>query len=65
MQINKFKATVKPSDVSVSFFSVKESVLNAVKVLRPYWKSLSYQDDLTEGEEPEVTALLDWPPRLV
>ena len=43
--------------------SVKETILNAIKVLRPYWKSLCYQDNLLQGEEPEVTAVIDWPPR--
>ena len=42
---------------------VKETILNVIKVLRPYWKSLCYQDNLLEGEAPGIVSVVDWPPR--
>ncbi|XP_064604924.1 histone deacetylase 6-like isoform X2 [Liolophura sinensis] len=41
--------------------SVRESILNCLKVLRCYWKSFCYQGSLAEDNIPEFPSLLQWP----
>ncbi|KAK3101938.1 hypothetical protein FSP39_007516 [Pinctada imbricata] len=43
--------------------SVWETILNVIKVLRPYWNSLRYQGNMTSLSDPQYPELLYWPPK--
>ncbi|XP_062610586.1 histone deacetylase 6-like isoform X1 [Saccostrea cucullata] len=43
--------------------SAVSSILNVIKVLRPYWKCLQLQGDLSSISHNSNTGVLDWPPK--
>ncbi|XP_055958086.1 histone deacetylase 6 isoform X1 [Patella vulgata] len=51
------KPTQEPSD------NVTESILNVIKVLKPYWNCFFNQDILEDGEICQYDALLELPPK--
>ncbi|XP_056000033.1 histone deacetylase 6-like [Ostrea edulis] len=43
--------------------SAVSSILNVIKVLRPYWRSLQLQGDLASTSHTSSTGVLAWPPK--
>lgn len=41
----------------------RESILNVIKTIRPYWKCLRYQGELADSVVSEFKGAMDWPPQ--
>lgn len=42
---------------------IRESILNVIKTLRPYWKCFKFQGELSNSVVSEFKGVLDWPPQ--